>query len=625
MHGVGLRGGMEPGRFQNPLHADPAADDDGDEDASSGVWSGGSASAEARHGRLSRHETEKKIMESSRGGTDPYVRLYLGTVPGKTVARTESVVADAANDLGRQPIWTAEQVRAEEGSAVDNVLYTKPSAADEFVTFEVWDSDLDADDLLGGRSIRLPEIVSLLDDTAADSGFATLNLQLFDARAAGNPNAGFLSGHDAGVLRLRISREGASIRFEVQAAIDLLPDTPTIRDLRTFSDWSSTVMMTQALLVYLAVGTAFFAWFFGEYACAGAHKQLCVDGSGVPTDSSAAVGLSTTLQYPGAGGRVLDGLLFMVITSSAVGWGNQPVDFTAAPDEVSVPHFKATQLLLVVTILSGIVFVGLLVGSMGRSFRSFFRSHNAILYERLISSTPLVAAGAHGEKAYFDEQSTVRCGRVPGALLAFIGMLMVNLLGALAFLAMEDDLDFIDALYLTVVSVTTVGYGDLAPSTAPGKAFAVGFIPIGVCFVANCIDHISSAISRKRAVQLEQYVLGQFGDASGAPGETHLSAFDFEELQRSASGRLAVLEQKAMTKNDFRVAMLLRLGRVEASDLESIDSVWTQLDSSGSGTVTQLAVVGEQQDTMVKRIDRLTERWETAAEAAEAADALTDE
>ena len=62
-----------------------------------------------------------------------------------------------------------------------------------------------------------------------------------------------------------------------------------------------------------------------------------------------------------------------------------------------------------------------------------------------------------------------------------------------------------------------------------------------------------------------------------------------------------------MTRNDFRLAMLLRLARIEPSDLGSIDSVFSELDEDGSGTLDPNDVVEHQQDSLRHRIARLDE------------------
>lgn len=51
-----------------------------------------------------------------------------------------------------------------------------------------------------------------------------------------------------------------------------------------------------------------------------------------------------------------------------------------------------------------------------------------------------------------------------------------------------------DALYLSVVTVATVGYGDISPATAVGKAIAVAFIIVGVGSFTGVIAHITESM-----------------------------------------------------------------------------------------------------------------------------------
>ena len=69
------------------------------------------------------------------------------------------------------------------------------------------------------------------------------------------------------------------------------------------------------------------------------------------------------------------------------------------------------------------------------------------------------------------------------------------------------------------------------------------------------------------------YVLNQF--------EKHFSRYDLGVLKRSVD-----LECKDdMTKNDFILAMLLRLGKIKPSDMERIEEVFFKLDADKSGVL----------------------------------------
>jgi hypothetical protein len=114
-------------------------------------------------------KSAKKIAEANSDGVDPYCRIY-GGVPedvtasccccccaqrnsdsdDETTARTESIIGSPENGEGREPTWTAEQ---------NNVLTVILGKDTQFVTVEIWDSDIDKDDFLGGATIPLWQFV----------------------------------------------------------------------------------------------------------------------------------------------------------------------------------------------------------------------------------------------------------------------------------------------------------------------------------------------------------------------------------------------------------------------------------------------------------------------------------
>ncbi len=62
-------------------------------------------------------------------------------------------------------------------------------------------------------------------------------------------------------------------------------------------------------------------------------------------------------------------------------------------------------------------------------------------------------------------------------LLALVLLFVV--IGTLSYMIIED-WDIVDAFYFSVVTLTTTGYGDVAPVTTVGKLFTVAYLVTGL-------------------------------------------------------------------------------------------------------------------------------------------------
>ena len=82
---------------------------------------------------------------------------------------------------------------------------------------------------------------------------------------------------------------------------------------------------------------------------------------------------------------------------------------------------------------------------------------------------------------------------------AALGLL---LLGTVTYRWLED-WSWIDSLYFCTVAVTTVGFGDLTPSTDSSKLFTVFYILGGVSIIAAFLDARLQRRGRKRITSSE--------------------------------------------------------------------------------------------------------------------------
>lgn len=82
-------------------------------------------------------------------------------------------------------------------------------------------------------------------------------------------------------------------------------------------------------------------------------------------------------------------------------------------------------------------------------------------------------------------------------------ILCVVTIGVIGFASIEH-LPWLDAIYLTITTISTVGYGDVVPVTAAGKIFTILFIICGVGTAGYTLTLILSII-------IERHIKDQFG------------------------------------------------------------------------------------------------------------------
>ncbi len=101
-------------------------------------------------------------------------------------------------------------------------------------------------------------------------------------------------------------------------------------------------------------------------------------------------------------------------------------------------------------------------------------------------------------------------------LIIFIA---VMLLGTFGFMATEG-MSLIDAVYFTIVTIATVGYGDLAPATTLGKFLDVILIVTGVGtflgVIASATDLFLSRRENRARLQKLNMVIGLYFTETGA-------------------------------------------------------------------------------------------------------------
>jgi hypothetical protein len=135
------------------------------------------------------------------------------------------------------------------------------------------------------------------------------------------------------------------------------------------------------------------------------------------------------------------------------------------------------------------------------------------------------------------------------ALLA--GVLVV---GALGFMAAEG-LSLTDAIYFTIVTIATVGYGDVTPKSAFGKGLAIVLIVLGVGtflgVIGNAIELMLARREEEARFEKLNMVIGVFFSEVG----THLLA-----LFSDADADLGAIRNRFLVDNEWHEEDFLKVG-----------------------------------------------------------------
>lgn len=95
---------------------------------------------------------------------------------------------------------------------------------------------------------------------------------------------------------------------------------------------------------------------------------------------------------------------------------------------------------------------------------------------------------------------------------ALLALLVVLVFGTLGYRAIEG-WDFLDALYMTVITLTTIGFGEVRPLDRVGKIFTLGLIIVGVGVVGYTLvtatrliveGEINAIFKRRRSMKTIQ-------------------------------------------------------------------------------------------------------------------------
>lgn len=186
---------------------------------------------------------------------------------------------------------------------------------------------------------------------------------------------------------------------------------------------------------------------------------------------------------------VVDALYFCIVTMCTIGYG----DIT--------PNSTATKLFSILFVLVGFGFVDILLSGMVSYVLDLQENH-------MLQTVKNKGEIERDARSYIID---VKKGRMRIRLKVALALGVVILCIGIGFGVMHfvEGLGWLDSFYLSVMSVTTVGYGDQAFKTLPGRIFAAIWLLVSTLAVARAFLYLAEARVDKRHRTMAKWILGQ--------------------------------------------------------------------------------------------------------------------
>jgi hypothetical protein len=149
---------------------------------------------------------------------------------------------------------------------------------------------------------------------------------------------------------------------------------------------------------------------------------------------------------------------------------------------------------------------------------------------------------------------------LPFFVFTLLGALVVHLTNA----EWSDDMTYVNSLYFTFTTGTTIGFGDIVPKDKRAKWFCVLYIPVSVFVIWRTVHNVSDIYIQNEIKEANAEILAQ-----------DLSFSDLLEMNDSGDGKV--------TEAEFTKGMLIAMNKVDKEVMAAIHQQFVALDPEGHG------------------------------------------
>jgi potassium channel subfamily K len=464
---------------------------------------------------------------------DPYVKVI-------SVPSLESKKTDDLKDVEEKATWNETLDFKYEGSKQGQLF------------IEVWDWDIGEDDLIGTST------VTLLDCFKDPGNFVFFKLDLSDADL-----------NDCGELHVKVKLvpdDASSVQKDKDtiAEISKLQDEKTEAQKDAEGGQRATTLANQIKKIEESLGLypgKLVVEVVEGYRLKNYEKEIASveDDKRLHFVALFLIGLYLVISIPAyqafeEGWTAIDCVYFSVCTLTTVGYGDL------------YPETQDGKLFTCFYVYFGIGIISACAGYLISVMLEGKTSGVAEMMASQSDATELRRKKRHEMRLRLLKSSSM--------------VLAMTLLGAVVYSAKGIGWDiygskphqtggqaFLDAFYMSCITMTSVGYGDFSPQTQDGRLFAIFWIFIGAVLVAAAGGDLMDSFLESKQDEINRRIIAR-----------NLKTKDLHSIDDDDSGEIDELE--------FISHMLVKLCKCEAEEIQELRDRFAELDSSGDGMLS---------------------------------------